>query len=373
MPATATYRDPQLPPKNLDWAALAPLLGPASAAVARYDGALKWMPNPDMLLAPLTVQEAVFSSLIEGIRTTLTSVLEYAAEGKLDDESTPQKADLREVLNYRAALQEGVELLDKLPLSQRLVKQLHGTLMQGVRGRNKAPGQFRKVPVWIGRRGSSIDNATFVPCSADKLPDAMGRWEAFLNSDEPDALVQLAIVHVEFEAIHPFMDGNGRLGRLIMPLFLKEKGLLARPNLYLSGYLEANRPEYYERLLAVSRDSDWTGWCAFFLQGVIAQAEESLAKADAILALYNQRQRWIVEATRSQYAIQALDWFFAHPVFVTSDFIANSGLSARTAERLVKVVQDKGLLQELKQGGGRRASVLLFPELLNLAEGEDLF
>ena len=370
---TSTYRDKPLPPDDLDWAALVPLIGAANAAVARYDGVLVGAPNPDMLLAPLTMQEAVFSSLIEGIHTTLSSALEYEAAGKLDDESTPEKADHREVLNYRAALREGAELLGKLPLSQRLVLQLHGTLMQGVRGRNKAPGRYRTVPNWIGRPGCSIDDAQFVPCGADRVPDAMSRWEAYLNSDAPDALVQLAIVHVEFEAIHPFLDGNGRLGRLIMPLFLKEKGLLTRPNLYLSGYLEANRPEYYERLLAVSRDGDWTGWCAFFLKGVIAQARESQTRAEAIFDLYERRKRWIVEATHSEYAVQALDWFFANPVFQTTDFVSTIGIPRRTALRLLGIVREKGLLMEWIPGGGRRASVLLFPELLNTAEGTDIF
>lgn len=368
-----SYHYDQFPPSDLDWPRLIPLLGPANAAIARYEGVLLGVPNSDVLLSPLTVQEAVLSSRIEGTQATLSEVLEFEAEGNLSDESTPKKADIREVLNYREALREGTQLLEELPMSQRLVKSMHETLMQGVRGENKAPGQYRTVPNWIGPPGCTIETAQFVPCDANRLPDAIGRWEKYINSDAPDVLVQLAIVHAEFEAIHPFLDGNGRVGRLVIPLFLKEKGLLSRPNFYLSGYLEQRRDEYYERLLAVSRDGDWTGWCAFFLEATIAQAEENRLKAEASLALYAERKDWIVEATRSRYAVRALDWFFRQPVFRTSDFVADAGMSKRTAHRILQLMQDHGLLKERRSGSGNRATFLIFPELLNIAEGEDVF
>jgi Fic family protein len=368
-----TYHTGRFPPAELDWPRLLPLIGPANAAIARYEGVLLGVPNPDVLLSPLTAQEAVLSSRIEGTQATLGEVLEFEAEGAPDDESTAKKADIREVLNYRAALLEATRLLDSLPLSQRLIRQSHAVLMQGVRGRNKAPGEYRRIPNWIGPQGCTIEQARFIPCSAEALPGAMNAWEAYLHADAPDQLVQLAIAHAEFEAIHPFLDGNGRLGRLMVPLFLRSKGLLSSPNFYISEYLEQRRDEYYGRLLAVSRDNDWTSWCAFFLQAVIAQAETNQDRARAILALYRTRKDWIAEVTRSQYAVRALDWFFARPIFRTSDFVATCDIPRPTATRILRLVRDQGLLRDIRPASGRRAAVVAFTELLNIAEGRDAF
>lgn len=187
------YHDGRFPPADIDWPRLLPLIGPANAAIARYEGVLHGVPNPDVLLSPLTAQEAVLSSRIEGTQATLGEVLEFEAQGELFDESTPKKADIREVLNYRAALRESTRLLETLPLSQRLIRRAHELLMQGVRGRNKSPGDYRRVPNWIGPEGCSIEQARFVPCRADRLPDAMAAWERYLHGPEPDLLVQLAI------------------------------------------------------------------------------------------------------------------------------------------------------------------------------------
>jgi len=258
------YHRGSFPPAELDWSRLIPLIGPANAAIARYEGVLHGIPNADVLLSPLTVQEAVLSSRIEGTQATLGEVLEFEAEGIDEDESTPKKADIREVLNYRAALQEATARLADLPLSQRLLKDTHRVLMQGVRGRHKSPGEYRKIPNWIGPQGCTIEEARFIPCPAHDLSKAMATWERYLHDEAPDRLVQLALIHAKFEALHPFLDGNGRLGRLIVPLFLFEKGLLSSPNFYLSEYLEQHRDSYYEQLLTVSRDGDWSGWVAFF-------------------------------------------------------------------------------------------------------------
>jgi len=370
---SVVYHLGRFPPPTLDWPQLIPLIGPANAAVAKYEGVLAGVPNPDVLLGPLTAQEAVLSSKIEGTQATLGEVLEFEATGDPDDESTPKKADIREVVNYRRALNEATRLLRDLPLSQRVIRDTHRVLMDGVRGRSKDPGEYRRVPNWIGAEGSPLERARFVPVSADALPAAMDLWERYLHADAPDRLVQLAIVHAEFESIHPFLDGNGRLGRLLVPLFLFSHGLLTRPNFYLSGFLEANRDEYYERLLAVSRDDDWTGWCAFFLRAVIEQADTNRAKAQAILALYNQRKSWIVEAIPSQYAVRALDWMFKRPIFNTADFVAHADVPEPTARRILRLARDGGLLRILIDGRGRRGAVLMFPELLNIAEGRDAF
>jgi len=367
------YHQGQFPPANIDWPVLLPLIGPANAAVARYEGVLHAIPNPNLLLSPLTAQEAVLSSRIEGTQATLGEVLEFEAQGDLLDESTEKKADIREVLNYRMALKESVRLLGELPLSQRLLKATHHVLMQGVRGRNKDPGEYRRVPNWIGPQGCTIEQARYVSSEAQHVPGNMAAFEAYLHADAPDRLVQLAVAHAEFESIHPFLDGNGRLGRLLVPLFLFEKKLLSSPNFYISDYLEAHRDEYYERLLAVSRDGDWTGWCHFFLTALIEQAHSNQSRALAILELYRDRKDWIVEATRSQYAVRALDWIVGRPIFKAPDFSEHSGVPKPTALRILRVLRDEGLLRELRPASGRRPAILAYSALLNIAEGREAF
>ena len=199
--APVNYHTGLFPPQNLDWQRLTPLIGPAHASVAAYDALLYGVPNTNVMLSPLASQEAVLSNRIEGTQTTLTEVLTFEAEGDLSDESTPRNADMREVLNYRIALYHAIELLDKIPLSQRLVKETHQELMQGVRGSDKAPGQYRRLPnsVWIGAPGGTIEDARFVPCPVEELDSAMNAWEFYMHAEELDPLVQLAIVHAEFE------------------------------------------------------------------------------------------------------------------------------------------------------------------------------
>jgi len=198
----------------------------------------------------------------------------------------------------------------------------------------------------------------------------MGR---IFKSEQDDVLVQLAIAHVEFEALHPFLDGNGRLGRMLIPLFLYHKRLLNAPTFYASEYLEANRDAYIDRLLAVSRDDDWTGWCRFFLNALLNQADSNIKKAKAILALYEEKKQKIIECTRSQYAIRALDFIFDRPVFRSSDFVKNSGIPKPTAQRIAKVLIENELLAVWRESSGRQAAILAFPELLNVAEGESVF
>ncbi|MCB2262581.1 MAG: Fic family protein [Candidatus Thiosymbion ectosymbiont of Robbea hypermnestra] len=374
------YHRGGFPPLALDWPRLIPLIGPANAAIARYEGVLHGIPNADVLLSPLTAQEAVLSSRIEGTQATLGEVLVFEAQGEDKDENASEKgdgrekrADIHEVLNYRAALREATIRLAELPLSQRLLKDTHRVLMRGVRGRHKSPGEYRRVPNWIGPPDSTIETARFIPCAAQDLPQALATWEQYLNDETPDRLVQLALIHAEFEALHPFLDGNGRLGRLIVPLFLFEKGLLSSPNFYISEYLEHNRDSYYEHLLAVSRDGDWSGWVVFFLQALIAQGKANQDRALQILALYNRRKDWIIEQTHSQYAVRALDWFFSRPIFKASDFITAADIPRTTANRILREVRNAGLLAELQPASGRRAAVLVFPELVDTAEGNREF
>jgi len=366
------YHYGKFPPQDLDWRPLIPLLGPANAALARYDGTLNAVLNPNVLLSPLTTQEAVLSSKIEGTVTTITEVLKFEAEGQ--GERPPEKvADIKEVLNYRKALGHAVDQLKDLPLCQRVIKDSHRILLEGVRGKEKAPGEYRHIPNWIGPPGCKMEESRFVPISADKLPDGMGDWEKFIHAEAPDRLVQLAVLHAEFEALHPFLDGNGRMGRMFVPLFLFKTGLLSRPTFYISAFFERNREEYYDRLLTVSRDGAWTPWCLFFLKALQAQVEDNQTKAQAILKLYQDRKNWITETTRSLYAIHALDFLFRRPVFESSEFTGQKGVPTPTAHRILKLLRDKGVFKVLRESSGRRPAILAFRELLNIVEGKDAF
>ena len=367
------YHLGQFPPAELDWPRLIPLLGPAAAAVARYDGTLAAIPNAAVLLSPLTTQEAVLSSRIEGTQATMGEVLEFEAEGDGPSTSVERKADIQEVLNYRQAMRASEEMLATLPICQRVICKAHEVLLSGVRGEGKSPGAYRKIPNWIGPSGCTIDEARFVPIAAEQLPDAMSRWERYVHEEVADKLVQLAVLHAEFEALHPFLDGNGRLGRMLVPLFMWQAGLIQRPMFYISAYFESHRDEYYDRLLGVSRAGDWTGWSRFFLEAVRDQAEENLTKTRAILELYEVMKRRVSAATRSQYAIHALDWIFGRPIFKSSDFVASAGIPDPSAKRILAVLRDEGVLTVMQQGRGRRATVLAFPALLNIAEGREAF
>lgn len=369
--APVHYHEGRFPPRELDWPRLIPLIGPAAAAVARYDGMLAAVPNPDILLAPLTTQEAVLSSRIEGTQATMGEVLEF--EAGREDVSPERREDIHEVLNYRAAMREAERLLAELPLSQRVICEMHRVLLDGVRGQNKAPGEYRRVPNWISPSGCTIEQAKFVPIGADKLPGAMSAWENYLYDEAPDRLVQLAILHAEFEALHPFLDGNGRLGRMLVPLFMWQNGLIRRPMFYISAWLEARRDEYYDRLLAVSRDDDWTGWCCFFLEAVRIQAEDNLRRTQAILRLYDELKLRLPEMTRSQYAVHALEWLFARPIFRASDFVQGSGIPAPTARRFLGVLREHGILRNIVDASGRRSAILAFPALLGIADGREDF
>lgn len=367
------YHTGKFPPRQLDWDRLIPLIGPASAALARYDGLLSAIRNANVLLSPLTTQEAVLSSRIEGTQATMGEVLEYEAGGAPEAFDAKKIDDIHEVLNYRRAMREAVDKLQRLPLCQRVIKQIHSTLLDRVRGHDRARGRYKPVPNYIRTTGCSLEEARFVPIAPEQVDEGMSRWEKYLHARAPDQLVQLAIAHAEFEALHPFLDGNGRLGRMLIPLFLYERKLLHAPVFYLSEYLEANRQEYYDRLLMVSSKDDWTGWCQFFLGALAKQAEENQAKARGILDLYEKKKEVAASTTHSQYAMAALDFLFSQPVFSSSHFVSQSRIPAPTARRILNLFYDKGLLKEVRKASGRRPAIFAFRELLNIAEGRTVF
>jgi Fic family protein len=363
------YAPQSLPPPDLDFARIIRKVGPANAALARYDGLLQSVINPSVLLSPLTNREAVLSSKIEGTQATVDEVLEY--EAGLD--FTAEKAnDIQEIVNYRKALVLASEVLADHPLTLSLVRQMHKVLMDSVRGFNKTPGAFRIDQNWIGPPECTIEQASFVPPSPLQLLDHLQAWEGYLSAEEFDVLVQAAIVHAQFELIHPFNDGNGRIGRLLIPLFLFQKRALASPMFYLSEYLESHRDLYYARLRGVSQDGNWNSWIEFFLDAIVEQSCSNTARVRAILELYERMKRRITELTHSQHAILVLDTLFDRPIFQSSDFVQRSGISKQTALPFLRKLREAGILHPLREQKGRQSAILAFRDLLNCAEGRDV-
>lgn len=358
-----------LPPENLEIQRVVTLVGEANAALARYDGLLQGMVNPAVMLSPLTNQEAVLSSRIEGTQATVEEVLEHEAGQEYD---AHKEADIREVQNYRKAMALATDYVRERPIRLGLIENLHRVLMDSVRGQDKEPGQFRSSQNWIGRAGCTMEEATFVPPNPLILRDHLQAWETYLEYADFDPLAQIAIVHAQFEILHPFKDGNGRIGRLLIPLFLFRKGRLSSPMFYLSAYLEAHRDEYYARLKAITVEDDWTGWVAFFLRAIVEQANTNTDRTRQILSLYEAMKKQVREVTRSQHSAALVDILFDRPIFRVSDFATRADIPKPTAHVLVRQLQEAGVLKTLREGAGRRPAIIAFPALLNLAEGRQV-
>ena len=369
MAAMKPFAARPLPREGLDWRSLVPAIGQASRALARYDGILHGVPDPAVLLSPLTTQEAVLSSKIEGTQATLGEVFRFEAGDEVVESS--RREDILEILNYRRALREADRALRKQPFNLPLLKRLHAVLLDSVRGRDKALGEFRRTQNRIGAPGTPMQAARFVPPAPGQVPALLANLEQYWRSEELDPLVQLALVHAQFEIAHPFRDGNGRIGRILVPLFLYEKGLLSRPMFYLSAYLDANRAEYIERLRALNGPRSWNDWVAFFLHAVTVQAEVNADKARAMLALYERLKARSIELTRSQYAVPLLDRLFAQPVFASNDLFRDPKMPSKPmVTQLLRTLREAGILKQLREASGRRPQVLALAELVNLCEGK---
>ncbi|MEX0618625.1 MAG: Fic/DOC family N-terminal domain-containing protein [Pseudohongiellaceae bacterium] len=367
------YVPEQLPITDLDFRQLLPLVGQANAALARYDGLVQGIPNPAVMLSPLTTQEAVLSSRIEGTQATVDEVLEQEA-GMI---KTGEKyKDIQEISNYRQALFSAREYLKDYPIRLSFVRELHHILMSSARGQDKSPGEFRLDQNWIGKADCAVEQATFVPPNPLQLPNFLQAWERYLDSDDIDFLLQAAIVHAQFELLHPFKDGNGRIGRILIPLFLYQKRALSQPMFYLSEYLESHREEYYQHLKAISAEGDWNGWIGFFLKGVSLQAKQNSLRVQQIRALYDEMKLAIQDATHSQYTLHLLDAIFSRPIFRSSDLAQQLkrefGVHEKTTPGLLRQLKEAGILRELLPRSGSRPATLCFPRLINVAEGRQI-
>jgi len=362
----------KLPLTGIDWEGLIPQIARANRALAHYDGVLYGVPNPQILLSPLTTQEAVLSSRIEGTRATLNEVLKFEAGEEVAEESKRQ--DIQEIINYRRALLAAEKELKRRPFNLNLLLQLHGMLLDSVRGRDKARGRFRTNQNFIGVPGASIEEALYVPPAPLLVPQYMDNWEKYYHAEDRDPLVQLALVHAQFEMIHPFLDGNGRLGRILIPLFLYEKEILARPMFYLSAYLETHRDQYTDLLRGLDGPKTWNRWIGFFLGALIEQAQENADKARRILGLYERLKGGILQLTHSQYAVPLLDRLFRQPVFSSSTLVAEQGMPSKPmVMALLRTLRESGMLAVVREGSGRRPQILALGELVNLCEGKKVF
>lgn len=363
------YVPKEFPPKNIDWGYLISLISEANRKIGYFDGVLKSLVNPEVFLAPLITKEAVLSSRIEGTQATYEDVVKVEGGVITPDLTESKIEDVKEIINYRKALIHGEEELKRRPLSLSLVKEIHKILLSGVRGTNRLLGEFRRTQNWIGTRGTPIDNARFVPPDPVALPTYLSEWEAFLKRDDfQDRLVQAAILHAQFEILHPFEDGNGRTGRILIPLFLYWKNILSKPAFYMSEYFEENRSEYYDKLLYVTEKDDWNGWITFFLEAVIEQSRRNHVRATKLISLYNESKEKFIEATHSEHAIHALDAFFKKPILDTPAFTEMMKIPRRSAIALLNKLLEQKLITIYKQSKGSRPAVYAFCEVINIVE-----
>lgn len=356
---TAFVPDP-LPP-DISWTpGLVRALSDADRLIGRLAGEGGRLPNPHLLIRPFVRREAVLSSRIEGTRATLGELL--AAEAGAAVDRSPD--DLREVANYVAALEYGVKRLKTLPLSLRLTRELHAKLMTGVRGGHATPGEFRTSQNWIGAPGSTLSNAAYVPPSPDMLMECLGAWGKFLHERSLPVLVQAALMHGQFEAIHPFLDGNGRVGRLLITLFLIERQVLPVPLLYLSAFFEATRADYYDRLQGVHDRSRWEDWLVYFLNGVARQSEDALSRAQRINTLVI---KWRTDvAQTSQTAVKVVDLVAQNPYCTVGGASGQLDVAFTTAQRAIDRLQAKGILKQISRG--KRDRVYCATALLKILE-----
>ena len=322
------------------------LLSQADRAVGRLDGSTETLPNPDLFVFMYVRKEAVLSSQIEGTQASLLDVIEYEAKalrlGKSDD--------VEEVINYVAAMNHGLDRLKELPVSLRLIREIHGKLLQGVRGSERSPGEFRRTQNWIGSGGGSISEASFVPPPPNELIKSLGDLEKFIHSKSPMPILQkVGLTHAQFETIHPFLDGNGRVGRLLITFLLCEQGVLTRPLLYLSHYFKRHRTKYYDLLQAIRDTGDWESWLKFFLRGVFEVSQEATATAREIVTLRERHRQMItgVLGASTAKALALLENLYWNPIVSVHHVTDVTQLAYANANRLVEKMVDMNILQEI--------------------------
>jgi len=354
-----------LPPRVSYDDSLVQLLSEANRNMGNLNGIGTQLPNPTLLIIPYVRKEAVLSSRIEGTQTSLSELFYFEASRKSEQKKEAGRTDVLEVFNYVKAIDYGIKRLESLPISLRLIKEIHATLIKGERGQHLTPGEFRRSQNWIGPAGCTLNDATYVPPPVEEMKEALGDLERFIhNKDALDGLIQCAIMHYQFEAIHPFFDGNGRIGRLLTILFLCERQYLKYPLLYLSAYFERNRSQYYERLLSVSQKGDWSGWIKFFLKAIADESRDAIDNSRAVLTLLDDYRKRVEQKRPSMYVFKLLELISKNPYISIPRAADMLKTSFHTAKAAVEKLQSMKILTEITDK--ERGKIYCAEELLKI-------
>jgi Fic family protein len=360
------YHYEKFPPQNLDYGKIVNSLLKATDALARYDQMLKNMHNSEILLAPLRNQEAVISSRMEGTISTMDEILKFEADSENDSEEAKNvRSEVFETVLYQRALLNAQRAMkDGYPLSQHLIKTLHQQLLSFGRGAQKAPGQYKTEQNYLADKIKQ--KVLFTPISPEKLNDGLEQLFTYIKDSSDPILIKTALMHLEFEALHPFQDGNGRIGRMLIILLLWSSGAISEPHFYVSGYMEEHKGEYIDTMRNVSENNNWEAWCIFFLNAIEKQAIRNLEIAESIKNLYEEMKPVFSDALSSKWSVNALDYIFTNPIFRNNRFTSRSGIPGPTAARFTRILLDKELLRTLEESSGRRPALYAFEPLLKL-------
>lgn len=360
------YHYDKFPPTSLNYGKFVGNLVKATDAVARYDQMLKNMHNSEILLAPLRNQEAVISSRMEGTISTMDEILKYEADHDLvEGDGANVRSEVIETILYQRALMAAQKAMkDGYPLSPSLIKGIHQKLLSFGRGASKSPGEFKNEQNYLADK--SKKKILFIPISPEKLRDGLEILFKYIGENTDPVLVRTGIAHIEFEALHPFKDGNGRIGRMLITLMLWSSGTISAPHFYISGYLEENKDLYVDTMRMVSEHGDWDAWCLFFLEAIEQQAIRNLSVAENIRALYEEMKTVFSDVLSSKWSVNALDFVFTNPVFRNNKFTTNSGIPAASAARFTRILSEKNLIKTLEEASGRRPALYSFEPLMKL-------
>ena len=360
------YHYDQFPPNNLNYGKFLDSIIKATDAVARYDQMLKNMHNSEILLAPLRNQEAVISSRMEGTVSTMDEILKYDADhGENSTAGNNVRHEVIETLLYRRSLkatQKAIE--DGYPLSSSLIKGAHQKLLSFGRGIAKSPGQFKIEQNYLADQLKK--EILFIPISPEKLQDGLDKLFDYIENSDHPVLLKTALTHIEFEALHPFKDGNGRIGRMLITLMLWSYGTISVPHFYVSGYFEENKNLYIDTMRNVSKNGDWESWCSFFLKAIEQQAIKNLLIAESIRELYEDMKNTFANVLSSKWSVNALDFVFTNPVFRNNKFTSNAGIPTASAARFTRILLENDIIVTVEEASGSRPALYSFEPLLKL-------
>jgi len=360
------YHHDQFPPMQLDYERIIDPLTKATDAVARFDQMLKNMHDSEVFLAPLRNQEAVISSRMEGTVSTMDEILRYEADyGEEDDKKSKVRSEVIETILYQRALRAAQKSIQEgRPISQWLIRAIHEKLLSFGRGASKSPGKFKVEQNYIADR--TRRNILFVPISPEKLQDGLDALFSYIEKSEHQTLIKIALSHIEFEALHPFKDGNGRIGRMLITLMMWSSGVISAPHFYISSYLEEQKNAYIDIMRNVSEDGEWTNWIVFFLKAIEQQAIRNLNISEQIYDLYEEMKIEFRAVLSSKWSLTALDFVFTNPVFRNNKFTSSSGIPFSSALRFSKILAENDLIRKIEMASGRKPALYMFEPLMAL-------